>query len=70
VGDRPLVDSETENVRNEMEIGLCDGGIDLEVNPPFFQHIDSRSDPSNEPLTFRNASCVFASGPSRLMLTR
>ena len=50
MGHRPRVDSKTEDVRNQMEIDLGDGGIDLEVNPPFFNISIPRRDPSKEPV--------------------
>jgi hypothetical protein len=41
MGHCTKIDSETEDLSNEMDVGLCDGRIDLEFKPPFFGHLDS-----------------------------
>jgi hypothetical protein len=41
MGNRPDVNSEAENIRDHAKVNLCNGCIDLEFNPSFFQHFDS-----------------------------
>jgi len=66
----PQTDSQTEDLRDQVEIDLRDGGVDLEFDAPFLAISIPRREPSKDPFTFRKASCVSAVGPSMLMLIR